>query len=275
MLDTELCPQHCGFSIVRKNRNHCGDGVAVLLADNVRFAVHSNLCCGSIETVWLQLFPGCKQSLLFCCAYRHPSQMAFSDDLLQECENALVGKTQKLLIVGDLNSNLLQPSLPQTHVLVAMMKHLNLTELVGQPTGVTGSSSSQIDVILTNVTDDFRDSTVVPCSCTDHYLTLSHYYARGVKTGAVPKVVLFRNYLKLDMDLLSDILSDDITWNDVFSLPNVDDYVHCFTLVLQGLLDILVPLRRLHVHNGGSDPWVTTPCIIAARRLQDRLHHNS
>ena len=98
------------------------------------------------------------------------------DDLLQECENALVGKTQKLLIVGDLNSNLLQPSLPQTHVLklVAMMKHLNLNELVGQPTGVTGSSSSQIDVILTNVPDDFRDSTVVLCSCTDHYLTLSY-----------------------------------------------------------------------------------------------------
>ena len=98
--------------------------------------------------------------------------MAFYDDLLQECEIALVGKTQKLLIVSDLNSNHLQPTLPQTRVLVAMMKHLNLTELVGQPTRVTGSSHSQIDVILNNVPDDFHDSTVVPCSCTDHYLTL-------------------------------------------------------------------------------------------------------
>ena len=44
------------------------------------------------------------------------------------------------------------------------------------------------------------------------------------------------------------------------------------TLVLRGLLDFLVPLRRLHVRNGGSDPWLTTPCIIAARRLRDRLH---
>ena len=72
-----------------------------------------------------------------------------------------------------------------------MMKHLNLTELVGQPTRVTSSSSFQIDVILTNVPDYFRDSTVVPCRGTDHYLTLSHYYARGLKTRAVPKVVLF------------------------------------------------------------------------------------
>ena len=98
----------------------------------------------------------------------------------------MVGKTQKLLIVGDLNSNLLQPSLPQTRVLVVMMKHINLTELVGQPTRVTSSSSSQIDIILSNVPDDFCDSTVVPCSCTDHYIILSHYYARGLKTGGVP-----------------------------------------------------------------------------------------
>ena len=119
-----------------------------MLLDNVCFAFHSNLCPGSIETVWLQLFPGCKWSVLLCCAYRPPSQMAFYDDLLQECENALVGKTQKLLIVVDLNSNLLQPSLPQTHVLVVMMKHLNLIKLVGQPTRFTGSSSSQIDGLM-------------------------------------------------------------------------------------------------------------------------------
>ena len=75
VLHTELCPQHCGFSIVRKDCNRHGGGVAVLVADNVRFAVHSNLYHGSIETVWLQLFPGCKRFLLHCCAYRPPSQM--------------------------------------------------------------------------------------------------------------------------------------------------------------------------------------------------------
>ena len=218
---------------------------------------------------------GCKQSLLLCCAYRPPSQMTFYVDLLQECESALVRKTQKLLIVGNLNSNLLQRSLLQTRVLVAMMKHLNLTELVGHPTRVTGSSSSQIAIVLINIPDDFCDSTVVPCSCTDHYLTLSHYYSRGVKAGSVPKIVLFRQYRKLGVDLLSDTLSDDITWNDIFSFPNVDDCVHFFALVLQGLLDFLVPLHQLHIHNGGSDPWINTPCIIAARHLRDRLHRKA
>ena len=52
--------------------------------------------------------------------------------------------------------------------------------------------------MLTNV--DFHDSAVVPYSCTDHHLILSQ---------------LFQNYCKLNVDLLSDILSDDISWKDV------------------------------------------------------------
>ena len=115
-------------------------------------------------TLWVQLFPGCKWPVLLCCVYRPPSQMAFYDDLLQECENSLVGKAQKLFIVSDFNSNFLQHTLPQTHMLVAMKKYLNLHELVGQPTRVTESSHS---LMLTNVPDDLCDPGVVPCSCTD------------------------------------------------------------------------------------------------------------
>ena len=85
-------------------------------------------------------------------------------------------------------------------------KHLNLQELDGQPTKVTDSSHSQIDVMLTNVPEDFCDSAVISCRCSDHYLILSYYYVRAMKTGSVPKVATFQNYCKLDVNLLSDIL---------------------------------------------------------------------
>ena len=43
VLDTELCPRHCGFYIVHKDCNCHGGGVAVLLADNVHFAIYPDL----------------------------------------------------------------------------------------------------------------------------------------------------------------------------------------------------------------------------------------
>ena len=71
------------------------------------------------------------------------------------------------------------------------------------------------------------------------------------------------------------MLSDDSSWNDVFSITDVNDYVLCFTLVLQGLLDILVPLRCLRIRKGGRNPWLTTPDIVSARHLRDKLHRKA
>ena len=158
VLDGELCFQDGGFSIVRNDRNHRGGGVAFLVANHIRYIVRSDLCSGKIESLWLQLFPGSKRSMLVCCAYRPPSCMEFFEHLSEECELSLVGKVQKLCINGDFNSDFLQPVLHQTRLLLQLMKHFNFHELVGKPTRVIASGCSQIDVILTNVFDDFRES---------------------------------------------------------------------------------------------------------------------
>ena len=102
--------------------------------------------------------------MLICCAYRPPSCMEFFEHLSEECELSLVGKVQKLFITGDFNSDLLQPALPQTRLLLQLMKHFNFHELVRKPTRVT-ASGYYIDVILTNVFDDFRESVANPCAC--------------------------------------------------------------------------------------------------------------
>ena len=273
--DTELCPRDCGFSIVRNDRNRRGGGVAFLLANHVRYVTRPDLCSGGIETLWLQLFPGSTRSLLVCCAYRSPSCMAFYDHLSEECELSLSGRVHKLCILGDFNSDLLQPALPHTKLLIQLMKHFNFRELVGRPTRITSSSCSQLDILMTNVFEDFCDSEVIPCSCSDHHLIYSHYYARGIKLINTPNVVTFRSYRRLDIDLLSRMLSDNSSWSDVFSITDVDDCVLCFTLVLQGLLDILVPLRRLRIREGGRNPWLTAPDIVSARHLHDKLHRKA
>ena len=88
--------------------------------------------------------------------------MDFHDHLSEECELPLVGKVCKLCITGDFNSDLLQPVLPHTRLLVQLMKHFNCCELIGKPTRVTVSGCSQIDVMLTNAFDDFCESMTVP-----------------------------------------------------------------------------------------------------------------
>ena len=53
----------------------------------------------------------------------------------------------------------------------------------------------------------------------------------------------------------------DSVWNDVLSFDNIDDSVECFTTVLQGLLDPLLPLRRIRIKQH-TNCWVATNIII-------------
>jgi len=48
-------------------------------------------------------------------------------------------------------------------------------------------------------------------------------------------------------------------------------FYYCFTTVLQGLLDALLPLRRIRVKQH-VNPWATTSSIRAARHLRDELY---
>jgi len=70
--------------------------------------------------------------------------------------------------------------------------------------------------------------------------------------------------------VLENLLTDGV-WNDVISFDNVDDSVECFTTVLQGLLDVLLPLRRIRIKQH-INPWATTSRVLAARPHRDKLH---
>jgi len=76
------------INIVRNDRNRRGGGIAFLLSPRVKFVLRPDLCEGKIESIWIELYPSTKRSVLFCCAYRPPSQHNFFDHLLAECESA-------------------------------------------------------------------------------------------------------------------------------------------------------------------------------------------
>ena len=61
-----------------------------------------------------------------------------------------------------MNADLLVPSLSQTKLLSYVMRQFQLVDLVCQPTRVTMSSSSQIDVLLTTDAQCFDSTAAFP-----------------------------------------------------------------------------------------------------------------
>jgi len=72
---------------------------------------------------------------------------------------------------------------------------------------------------------------------------------------------------------LQTIYTDEI-WNDVLSFDNISDAVECFTVVLEELIELLMPLDRVHIKQNTSSLAVDSE-VIAAHRRRDKAYHQA
>ena len=262
MPDAEILPVGCDILFIRKDRNHNGGGVAILLSNTVRHSQKFDLSSGSIESLWVELYPQSKRSLFLCCTYRPPSKMDFYDHLTLECTKGSL-LTKKLLIIGDFNSNSLSPKLPEYKLLKHFINSFGLCEMFSRPTRITQLTCSHLDVFLTNSSCSFKDVSALPVGFNDHHIVMGTYLARRSNNGGLDsphQVIYARCYRKLDLSVLQDLLTDDV-WNDVLSFDDVDDSVECFTLVLRAVFDLLVPLRKICVKQR-VNPWALMVLLL-------------
>ena len=133
---SDICP--AGMSIFRRDQNRRGGGVAIIISSTLHFALRPDLNTNSIESLWLEIYPRSKRSMLICSTYRPPSQNDFFQHLLAECDMGLNNRNdQHLCILGDLNCDILQPNLLQTRALKLFCEQLYMINLVDCPTLIT------------------------------------------------------------------------------------------------------------------------------------------
>ena len=156
------------------------------------------------------------------------------------------------------------------------MKQLQLIDLICAPTRVTSNSSTQIDVLLTTDANCFDSTKVFSFSGSDHHLIVSHFYSRGVCVEPTShRIVVVRNFHKLDLDKLDGFLTCDDIWDDVLSkFDDPSDTLECFNLIMNGLLDLLVPRKTLRVRNKDC-PWLSSASLVKICCLRDIAHRKA
>jgi len=73
--------------------------------------------------------------------------------------------------------------------------------------------------------------------------------------------------------VLERVLLDD-AWNEIFDIDDVNVCTEAFTLVMQYIMDVLIPLRRKRIKQTCS-PWNHDPDITIARHRRDWLHRRA
>ena len=104
-------------------------------------------------------------------------------------------------------------------------------------------------------------------------MIVTHFYPGGICLDPPShKIISVGNFQKVDTGMLDEIIMCDDIWDDVMScFDNISDCVECFNEIVLGLLDILLPLKKLRVHHQ-SLPWLSSASLTQARCLCDIAH---
>jgi len=172
-----------------------------------------------------------------------------------------------MLLLGDLNSYTFLSQLPECRLLQSFTSSFGLQDMHGGPTRITETTSSHLDVFLTNSVFSFTDVIALPVGFNDHHVVVGTYLTRRSHQPFGHKLInVF--YSKLHSNLLLNIYNDE-AWNDVFSFDDVSDTVVCFTAVLQGLMDLLIPLLIIRFVLNNMQPYGLLPPMLFLLNMQE------
>lgn len=263
-----------GFVCVRKDRTGIKKGyggVAIIVRFGLPVRVRYDIDVGQSECLWIEIARAKCKPVIICCAYRAPDKNV--DDFisrLYSCMPALNLEKLDLVFLGDLNVNMSLDSKTcssERKKLLNFMHTMDLVQLIKEPTRVTNTARSLIDVILVNNEHRIIDSGVVPMSLSDHSLVFC-----VLKVGvpkAKPRTMEYRSYKHFDVNSFNKDLNN-VPWNIVDNEENIDDALHTWNCLFSEIADEHAPIKKRRMR-GIASPWMNNKISEAMR---DRDYHH-
>ena len=257
-VDLDLPGYH---SIIRRDRQTFGGGIAVYVRDNLVFKRRIEFECRDLENLWIELCT-CYGKLIICTAYRPPGFSDFWNQFELNIESVKdVCDDPNILILGDLNADF---NVPSGQKLRELCQLHNLVIHITEPTRITATTASCLDQIITNIPNCVKGVSVDPPLCTNDHCTV------GVNlTLKIPKEPpYFRHvwlYDKADCTSFKQALTD-FDWNSCFENTNISEACELWTESFLNIARTFIPNKVVQIRPNDV-PWYSTEL----RRLKRRV----
>ena len=192
-----------GYDILRSDRKRNGGGVCIYVRCHVNYENRPDLIPNDLEAVCLEIKQANSKSFIFSSVYRPP--------------NTTVETFSKI------------------------MQLYQLTQIIDDPTRVTKSTKSILDVCITSSPDKIIQSGVVHLGISDHSLIYATRKLNSVIKGVSQNSVEFRKFRKFNVEsFLSDLYM--LPWVELDCKPeNVDETWECWKTLFLQVLDKHAP----------------------------------
>ena len=241
-----------GYKVHRCDRKErTGGGLTVYVRDSLSVTRCHLVEDDKIESVWLELSNVNSKPTFIGFIYRPPDSLSCWYDHFECYLEAVIQKSDHIIILGDFNVNLLKT---KKHVLFDLCATYGLSQIVNMPTRVTETSITLIDHIYVSNESNVSEKIVSKFNISDHY-----------PTGLTWKLGCLRNsnhtdnhhiirYRKLpDYDVICNFIYDNM--EAVTNIQDLDSKVLNFNNVVNLALDRVAPLKIKRVKRTCQPPW--------------------
>ena len=247
-----------GFAFFRQDRGEhkSGGGLAVYIRHTFKATLIkdvSGISDENFQQLWIKVQVRHCKSILICTVYRPPcATLTFSDGMSSSLLDMLL-LGNEIIILGDLNCNILDDTVG-SRALRELCATFNLTQLVKEPTRITETKRSLIDVIICTDPTLAESCSVVASSISDHNLVEVTLRIRRPKVKA--KYVTVRSYSRYISDSFCEDLSL-VPWHMVHFFDDIDSQVETFNSLFLDVLDQHAPIKRIKIKSR-SNPFRNT-----------------
>ena len=255
------------YKLYRKDRtSQEGGGVGIYYHNTLQVHRRPDLE-NELELIWLEIVDQGYRTLLGC-GYRPPEKPVIY-------RTALNGQQDSTVLMGDFNVDYRNPSAPNARHLHNILTSLNLQNFVTSSTRITSTSSSMIDLLLSNNKIE-GVCQIIPVDTSDHHAILANLPSQRsniARNRSHLPCRLTRQLFRIDWDRFNIALSEKLPSPTLFDngSRNIDMAVEAFTSAIISTLDIHAPLSKRCKRGRRPCPWLT-PELVAAVRQRNQLY---
>lgn len=244
-----------GYEIIRRDRNRNGGGVCIYIRTSMTYSLRNDFANDQYETLSIDISKPNSSPFNVTALYRPPG---CDDDFFVNLENiisTLDNEHKDYYLLGDLNCNYLSEVCnSQLSQLKLLSQVYQLNQLIDEPTRITSTTKTLIDVIFTN------DCSRIVASGVSHVAISDHSLVYTIRKIAIPtqnthKYITTRDFKNFNPEKFKADLSS-IPWNTINNCESPEEMLNVWQHLFTTVADKHAPIRTKRVRHKKS-PWIT------------------
>lgn len=248
-----------------KNRfGRRGGGVSLQVLNTLKITENQNF---TLSSPYIEMLTVEDAHNVFSVLYRPP------DGDIEKCLSLLEGLLDyvsrnqlRLFLSGDINIDV-QAVSPSQKEFISLLHAYGFFNLIDAPTRVTCSSSTTIDIIITNF-DGRTTSGTIMSDISDHLPVFGFFSMHSPHQTPTSNPLQYQRIDAITLDRFGTAVSA-LEWCDVLSLNNVEDSYNALITKIKVVYDKCFPLQRTRKQKARK-PWMTYE-LIRKIKTKDKL----